>query len=663
MNLEGRLLGNRYEILKKIGIGGMATVYKAKCHVLNRYVAVKILKDEFTTDEEFIKRFNTEAQAVASLTHPNIVSVYDVGHEGDLYYIVMELIQGKTLKEIIVADGALSWKWSVNVAIQIASALETAHKNNIIHRDIKPHNIIITEDGIAKVTDFGIAKSVSNSTITAFGTTLGSVHYFSPEHARGGYTDAKSDLYSLGVVLYEMLTGKVPFDADTPVSVALKHMQEEPVEPIKINPAIPTAINSIVMKAMKKDPNLRYQNATEMLKDLTLALKNPDGDFVTSEIETNDFPTQVIPTLEQKSIEDKIKAKDEENKGKKKKKENFFTKHKGLTIAIVLILLFALSLGGTILAFNLTRTSDVQIPNLVGKTLEEVESTLEGTKLTYEVVEETYDVEVESGLVISQSPEYKANYEIKENTKIELVVSLGQKLTIVPKVTGMTEEEATQSLEDSDLDVVVVEEYNSKVEAGIVISQDVDAESEVGAGSTVTITVSKGIETSTVPNVVGKSQADAISAIESAGLTVSTTLTSEDKTKDDGVVLKQSLEAGTTVEKGSSMTITVNQIQQQISGTVKINLKSLLGYTQQYQNTTNSTTNTIERVAIDPDTVEVVVKVDDDTVYKKSHEEDETNISASISGVGTVTVKVYVDDVLKGTKQINLNSQTEVVFE
>ena len=226
MDLEGRLLGNRYEIIEKIGNGGMAMVYKAKCHVLNRFVAVKILRDEFTTDQEFIKRFEVEAQAAASITHPNIVSVYDVGKEGNLYYIVMELIQGKTLKEIIVEEeGPLPWKWSINIAIQIASALEVAHKNNIVHRDIKPHNIIITEDGVAKVTDFGIAKAVSNSTITAFGTTIGSVHYFSPEHARGGYTDAKSDLYSLGVVMYEMLTGKVPFDADTPVSIALKHMQ------------------------------------------------------------------------------------------------------------------------------------------------------------------------------------------------------------------------------------------------------------------------------------------------------------------------------------------------------------------------------------------------------------------------------------------------------
>lgn len=361
MNLEGRLLGNRYEILERIGNGGMATVYKAKCHVLNRYVAVKILKDEFTTDEEFVKRFNTEAQSVASLTHPNIVSVYDVGHEGDLYYIVMELIQGKTLKDIIISDGALNWKWSINIAIQIASALETAHRNNIIHRDIKPHNIIITEDGIAKVTDFGIAKSVSNSTITAFGTTLGSVHYFSPEHARGGFTDAKSDLYSLGVVLYEMVTGKVPFDADTPVSVALKHMQETPKDPINLNPAIPLAVNKIVMKAMKKDPNLRYQNATEMLKDLTLALKNPDGEFVKVGTE-DDFPTQVIPTLENKNIEEKIKEQDSKQG---KKKDSFFKKHKAFTVIIILIILFAVSLGGTSLVFNLTKNKDVQVPNLV----------------------------------------------------------------------------------------------------------------------------------------------------------------------------------------------------------------------------------------------------------------------------------------------------------
>ena len=258
MDLQGKILGNRYEIIEKIGTGGMATVYRAKCHVLKREVAVKILRDEFTTDNEFIKRFNAEAQSAASLTHPNIVSVYDVGHEGNLYYIVMELVKGKTLKEIIVEDGALAWKWAVDLAIQIARGLEKAHRNNIVHRDIKPHNIIITEEGVAKVTDFGIAKAVSNATITAFGATTGSVHYFSPEQAKGGHTDAKSDLYSLGVVMYEMVTGRVPFDADTPVSVALQHIQEEPVEPIVLNSQIPLSLNKIILKAMQKEPSMRY---------------------------------------------------------------------------------------------------------------------------------------------------------------------------------------------------------------------------------------------------------------------------------------------------------------------------------------------------------------------------------------------------------------------
>ena len=348
MDLKGRLLGNRYEIIEKIGSGGMATVYKAKCHVLNRYVAIKILRDEFTTDDEFIKRFEVEAQSAASITHPNIVSVYDVGADGNLYYIVMELIKGKTLKEIIVEEkGPLPWKWSVNIAGQIASALETAHKNHIIHRDIKPHNIIITEDGVAKVTDFGIAKAVSNSTITAFGTTIGSVHYFSPEHARGGYTDEKSDLYSLGVVMYEMLTGKVPFDADTPVSVALKHMQEEPTPPIEVNPNIPSAVNDIIMKALRKDTNLRYQNATAMLLDLKRALKEPNGDFVDNNDYQNDFPTQRISTI---GIEEESRKQNSANKNGKKKNKfvEFIKKHKTLSIIVGLMLLFVISIALTI---------------------------------------------------------------------------------------------------------------------------------------------------------------------------------------------------------------------------------------------------------------------------------------------------------------------------
>ena len=414
----------------------MAMVYRAKCHVLNRDVAVKILRDEFTTDEEFIKRFNTEAQAVASLTHPNIVSVYDVGHEGNLYYIVMELIKGRTLKEIIVAEGVLAWKWCVNVAMQIASALETAHKNNIIHRDIKPHNIIITADGMAKVTDFGIAKAVSNSTITAFGTTMGSVHYFSPEHARGGYTDAKSDLYSLGVVMYEMLTGKLPFEADTPVSIALKHIQEQPKEPKVLNSSIPFAVNDIVMKAMQKDSNMRYQNAGEMLRDLNMSLRNPDGEFVNLSRNVSDFATQVVSTREvERKINEKERKMETDNKKKKSKFKSFISKHKVISTILGLMLLFVIAFGGTNAIISITTPKETVLPNLVGLTEEEAKQKIEELKLVYEVSEEVYDTTVEAGKIISQSPGYQSNYKVKEKTKIEVVVSLGQKIVTVPKVT------------------------------------------------------------------------------------------------------------------------------------------------------------------------------------------------------------------------------------
>ena len=665
MNLEGRLLENRYEILEQIGNGGMATVYKAKCHVLNRFVAVKILKDEFTTDNEFIKRFNSEAQAVASLTHPNIVSVYDVGHEGNLYYIVMELIQGKTLKEIIVSEGPLSWKWSLNVAIQIASALETAHKNNIIHRDIKPHNIIITEDGMAKVTDFGIAKAVSNSTITAFGTTIGSVHYFSPEHARGGFTDAKSDLYSLGVVLYEMLTGKVPFDADTPVSVALKHIQEMPIEPIKLNPAIPLSVNKIVMKAMQKDTNARYQNASEMLKDLTLALKNPDGDFVNIVNVPHDFPTQTISTVYTKPIEEKIKEKEKniQNENEKKKKENFIKKHKVISIIISLILLFAISLGTTSLILNIFRVEDVQIPNVVGLTKEQAEKKIEELNLKSEITEETYNDTIEKGLVISQTPTYMSNYKIKGKSTIGLVISLGQKIVKVPKVIGKTESEAREELENAELKVEIIEEPNKKVEAGYVVNQDVAANSEVGAGSTVKITISTGAEIVQVPNLEGKTEEEAKKAITDAGLTLSAVINAEDTKKENGKVLKQSLEAGSTVEKGSNITITINKIAEVIQGTVNINLKSLLKYTEETETIVDEETGETTTKTKEAGSVKLKVVVGGDTVYSEKQKKDTTNVPVGFSGVGTVTIKVYVDDVLKTTKQLNLNNATTLTIE
>ena len=652
MDLEGKIIGNRYEMIEKIGNCGMATVYKAKDLTLKRNVAIKVLKDEFTTDNEFIRRFNIEAQSAASLTHPNIVSIYDVGSEGNIYYIVMELIQGKTLKQIIDEDGVLPWKWSLNIAIQIASALETAHKNNIIHRDIKPHNIIITEDGIAKVTDFGIAKAVSNSTITAFGTTIGSVHYFSPEHARGGFTDAKSDLYSLGIVMYEMLTGRVPFDADTPVSIALKHMQEKPVEPIKLNPSIPFAVNKIILKAMQKDTNLRYQSATEMLKDLSMALKNPEGHFVKENNDNMNGYTQVLSTLPSEKIKSENSSKKVEDKEKSNKKESVFKKYPAIKYIIIAVLLITIPLVGffaTKALLNKGKGRDVKLPNFVSMTEEEAKAKANESSLSLQI-EEQYDRNVEAGKVISQDPVYMENYMIKENSIVKVVISKGTDIKKVPKVVGLEYEEAKDKIEEQSLNVEKVEESSDKVEAGYVIRQDPEQDSEANSGETVKVYVSTGAKMITMENVIGSKEADAKTKLTKKGFEVDVVY-EEDTSKDDGIVLKQSIDIGKEVKDGSKVTLTVNKIQALKEGTININLKSLIKEEIKVDEAGNE---------IDP-TVNVQVTADGDNVYQESVRKDTTNINITVSGKGTIEVKVFINDIRKVTKQFNLNVDKPVL--
>ena len=665
MNLEGSVIGNRYKIQEKIGNGGMATVYKALDQILNRYVAVKVLREEFTTDEEFIKRFNAEAQSAARLTHPNIVSVYDVGQEYNIYYIVMELIQGKTLKQIIEEDGHLSWKWAVNIAIQIASALEMAHKNNIIHRDIKPHNIMITEDGVAKVTDFGIAKAVSNSTITAFGTTLGSVHYFSPEHARGGYTDSKSDLYSLGVVMYEMVTGKVPFDADTPVSIALKHMQEEPVPPIKVNKEIPFAVNQIILKAMKKDPNERYQNASEMIKDLNIALKRPEGGFV-EERNFEDSFTRRIPTVNvSDNRNENIKSDNEEEKPKGKLATFFYNhpKTKVASIIALFVLIFVATLVITLTVINSSSPKDVQIPNVVNLTQEEAKQKIEQLKLKFAYKEE-YNADVEEGHVISQDPQYINNYSVKEGSTVTVVISKGMEQTKVPKVIGMEYSKAESALTEAGLEVEKVEETSQKVEAGYVISQEIDANTEVQKGTKIKIHVSTGtgIKKVTVTSVIGKSSEEAKKILTDLKLEVNV-VEDEDTSKSDGVVLKQSVDPGTSVEEGSAITITVNKIEKNKQGTVNINVKALANRhlpkssDEEDDNTTTTSNN-----------VKITVMVGSDKVYSQKVSRNTEKLNVTVEGKGNITVKVYIanedessNGILAKNATIDLNSENTVL--
>lgn len=635
MNLIGKIIGNRYEILEEAGNGGMATVYRAKDHVLNRNVAVKVLKDEFTTDSDFIKRFNTEAQSAAGLSHANIVSIYDVGHEeeNNLYYIVMELIKGKTLKEIINKDGSLSWKWSVNIAIQIASALELAHKNGIVHRDIKPHNIIITEDGVAKVTDFGIAKAVSNSTMTAFGTTIGSVHYFSPEQAKGSITDAKSDLYSLGVVMYEMLTGKVPFDADTAVSVALKHMQEEPAQPIELNEEIPSAVNDIVVKAMQKDPTNRYQSATEMLADLSKALKDPDGDFVIIENKDGGY-TRIMQAV----TDDRVKES-------KKAKKGFFKEHpktKALVAVLSLILLFVVVflITKTILDGGITKK--VEIPNLVGKTQEEAEEIINGSKLKLKIGESQASATVEEGKIISQEPPFKKQEKIKQGSTIKIILSIGPETTELPDFKDKSIEDVREEANKIGLILKEESENSDSVKEGNVISQDIKAGTLVKSGDTVVVKVSSGVKKTTVPTVVDMDEGTAKATLSNAKLKANVLYTSDEE-KTDGKVILQSIEQGKSVAEGTTIDITVNKIEKV---TKTVNLKINIPQSVSENNNTKVKENETEQTEEETKTKNVLVTVYVNgkiQVSGKSVVPGKEMDCGKVTGSGEQEVKVEID--------------------
>ena len=656
MDIIGRMLGNRYEILEKIGEGGMADVYKAKCHLLDRYVAVKVLKKEYAKDETFVKRFRREAQSAAALTHANIVSVYDVGSEDEINYIIMELLETKSLKDYIEENGAMPSDLVLKISAQIASALETAHKAHIIHRDIKPQNIVLNKNMVAKVTDFGIAKitNVPSATITSFGSTMGSVHYFSPEHAKGGYTDEKSDLYSLGIVMYEMATGKLPFDADSPVSVALKQIQEEPIPPIEVNSKVSPALNQIILKALQKSTAVRYQNATELISDISQALIKPNSLILRPASSVEAGATQVIPILD--NIEDEkvpnlrireprrasvvstrsskmdddvnIEEKFEGNKNSK----NSNNKKK---IIIVCIIAAALVIGSVIgiISYNNSKkeaeaNKEIEIPNLVGRNFDEVveEYSKQGIEIVKDKVE--YSSEQPEGSIISQDPEKGTKTKDK---KIKVIVSKGEKMVEVPDVTGKDIKVATYELEDTLGFVVEREEVvNEKVAAGIIISQDIKKGESIPYGSTIKLQVSKGDgkETVTVPNVLGKTETDAKSSLEALGLSVNVKY-SEDKTKSNGVVIAQSYPQNQTLKQGTLIDITVNKIL--LTKTVTLDLLELQGGTPSEEETIN---------------VKVTASIDGgayNTVYDKSLDPSTKNVSVEINGYNTATLKVFLN--------------------
>ena len=583
MELIGKILAGRYEIIQVVGKGGMATVYKARDNLLNRYVAVKVLKDEYSKDEVFVKRFRTEAQSAASLIHPNIVSVFDVGEDKGISYIVMELLESKTLKDYIEEKGPLSSELTLKIAAQIASALEAAHKAHIVHRDIKPQNIILNQNLVAKVTDFGIAKvtNTTSATITSFGKTMGSVHYFSPEHAKGGYTDAKSDLYSLGVVMYEMATGKLPFDAESPVSVALKHIQEDPVPPIEVNPMVSRGLNDIILKAMEKSTATRYQTASEMLTDISIALSKPTGGISqrsSSSVQAGE--TQVIPTLTDEEIQNSVpnirtrqstgsrsayvppkpvkeEASDVEDLDKKDKNNN--NKKKAIiACSIVAILIVGLVFGYFIRKIiKTTKEDEIEIPAIVGMSIDEVRQKYEPLGYTINQTSSEYNSEYEEGKIITQDPQQGT----KTTSKIiSVTVSKGTKLVKVTNQEGKDIKVAKYELENTLGFIVEQEEkVSDTVAKGIIISQDYkDVDRPYGSVIKVVVSSGDGKESVVVPNVIGKTASDAKKTLEDLKLKVEIDY-GEDSTKSNGIVLNQSYSQNYVLKEGDLIKITVNR--------------------------------------------------------------------------------------------------------
>lgn len=554
----GMIIAERYEILGKIGTGGMADVYKAKDHKLNRFVAVKVLKPEFREDTTFIRKFRSEAQAAAVLTHPNIVNVFDVGDDNGVYYIVMELIEGITLKEYISKKGRLSVKEATSIAIQVSMGLEAAHSHGIVHRDVKPQNIIISMDGKVKVTDFGIARAASSNTISS--NVMGSVHYSSPEQVRGGYSDEKSDIYSLGITMYEMVTGKVPFDGDTTVAIAIKHLQEEMVPPSVFAEDLPHSLEQIILKCTQKSVDRRYQNMEDVIADLKHSLIDPQGDFVTLTSVDNEAKTVVISDKElgeikhmpkqiskseAESLEEEINETDyddepEVKKHRKKSSKKEKTKKRGghgLTIAMLLlgvIILVAIIfvagkasglIGGSDKAktkTEQTNTSDaddgmVTVPNLLGKTEDEAKNITKDMKLGIQPMGEEASTQAK-GTISSQ--DIPKGSKVEQYTTIKYYISKGAQQITVPDVDGQTGVDAQQTLEDMGLNVTVQKEYSELnddgtpiVDPGYAYSTTPDAGSSVSAGDTITLVVSRGVDYGNsveVPSVVGMTKNDAI---------------------------------------------------------------------------------------------------------------------------------------------------------
>lgn len=557
------ILDNRYEIIQQIGVGGMAKVYKAKDRLLDRFVAIKVLKEQYAEDDEFLKKFNNEAQSAAKLNHINIVNVYDIGQdlfEGKkIYYIVMEYVEGETLKDLIDSEGQLSNHDIIDYSVQIAQALKSAHNSGIIHRDIKPQNILIDKYGLAKVTDFGIARVSSNATITYTSSILGTVHYISPEQAKGKIVDEKSDLYSLGAVMYEMATGKVPFDADNSVGIAVMHIQDKAKPAKDLNPNLSDHLNYIIMKLLEKEPANRFLNASELID----SLENPQvNDYDKSMEETAKIPI-VVPNKEQKKkkAEKKAKKKEEEAVYVSPTDEETPSTKKDKPIKLWPLALLALILVGAVYYF-LSRPTDSQIemPTVINLTQEKAVKELEKRGLKANILRTEESDEYDKGKVMKQDPE--ANTKVDKGTIVNLVISAGREVA-VPDLSGLTVTEAEEALKDVGLSIGRTStEYDDIVAKDLILKQDPKPDTNIQAGSKVDVVVSAGAEEKIVnvevPNLLGIDENQAINLISQYGLTLRNVDYKESEDVEKGLVMSQSITSGTQVAEGSNIDIVIS---------------------------------------------------------------------------------------------------------
>lgn len=597
----GMMIGDRYEILEKIGTGGMSDVYKAKCHKLNRNVAVKVLKQEFSENDNFVSKFRIEAQAAAGLMHPNIVNVYDVGEENGIYYIVMELVEGITLKKYIEKKARLSYKEAVSIAIQVSMGIEAAHNNHIIHRDIKPQNIIISKDGKVKVTDFGIAKAATSNTITS--NVMGSVHYTSPEQARGGYSDEKSDIYSLGITMFEMLTGRVPFNGETTVAIAIKHIQEEMTSPKEFVPEIPTAVESIVLKCCQKSPDRRYQNMQEVIADLKQSLMNPDENFVVLNDPDLEGGTRMMTESDMAQIKRRVPYQEsreyeghqdegmrlrsdteslyEDDNYEEEDDYDYDPKMDRLTTALavvagiiicIVIIVFALKIFGGVgengelkSPINTEEESSTvpeieytKMPDVKGINVEDAQKALTALGLIADVEYEESET-IDEGVVMDTGVE--AGTSVPVGSEITLIVSAGTQGVEVPEVSGLTYDEANSRLTNLGFLVNKTESYSDTIEKGIVVSQVPVSGTKAPRGSVITVTASLGKEEMKVrvPNLVGLSEEDGTIEVIELGLEVGSVSYVYNADVAEGQICYQSYSHGSYVDPGTAIDIKVSQ--------------------------------------------------------------------------------------------------------